>query len=109
MIEVISNERCTTCDICVRVCPTNVFDRGPDGYPVIARQADCQTCFMCEAYCPEEAMFVAHPVDPVPADSVFRDEQYVTDHDLLGAYRRAIGWDTRPPRHKRAARTGEPA
>lgn len=101
MIEVISTARCTTCDICVRVCPTNVFDRGVDGYPVIARQADCQTCFMCEAYCPEEALFVAHPVDPVEEGSPYRDERYLTEHDLLGAYRRAIGWDTRPPRHKR--------
>jgi NAD-dependent dihydropyrimidine dehydrogenase PreA subunit len=106
MIEVVSAERCVKCDICIKVCPTNVFDRGADGVPVIARQQDCQTCFMCEAYCPEEAVFVAHPVTPVPADSPYRDEAYLAEHDLLGAYRRAIGWDTRPPRHKRAA---EPA
>ena len=31
MIEVISAERCVTCDRCVRVCPTDVFDTGPDG------------------------------------------------------------------------------
>ncbi len=49
MIEVISGERCIKCDICIEVCPTNVFERGPDGLPVIARQDDCQTCFMCEA------------------------------------------------------------
>jgi NAD-dependent dihydropyrimidine dehydrogenase PreA subunit len=104
MIEVVSAERCVKCDICIKVCPTNVFDRGADGLPVIARQQDCQTCFMCEAYCPEEAVFVAHTVDPVPDDSPYRDEAYLVDHDLLGAYRRAIGWDTRPPRHKRAPR-----
>jgi NAD-dependent dihydropyrimidine dehydrogenase PreA subunit len=101
MIEVVSAERCVQCDICIKVCPTNVFDRGADGIPVIARQSDCQTCFMCEAYCPEEAVFVAHPVTPVAEDSPYRDEQYLIDNDLLGAYRRAIGWNTRAPRHRR--------
>jgi NAD-dependent dihydropyrimidine dehydrogenase PreA subunit len=51
-IEIIDAERCTSCDICVNVCPTNVFDK-TDGIPVIARQNDCQTCFLCELYCPQ--------------------------------------------------------
>ena len=58
MIEVIDAERCTSCDICVNVCPTNVFDK-TDGIPVIARQSDCQTCFLCELYCPEDALYVS--------------------------------------------------
>ncbi len=52
MIELVSEERCIQCDVCVDVCPTNVFDAVPGGPPVIARKADCQTCFMCEVYCP---------------------------------------------------------
>jgi NAD-dependent dihydropyrimidine dehydrogenase PreA subunit len=52
MIELVSPNRCTGCNICVAVCPTNVFDASPDGPPVIARQSSCQTCFMCELYCP---------------------------------------------------------
>jgi NAD-dependent dihydropyrimidine dehydrogenase PreA subunit len=52
MIEVVSGERCVTCDVCVKVCPMDVLERGADGVPVIARQSGCQTCFMCEAYCP---------------------------------------------------------
>ena len=47
MIELISESRCTGCNICVRVCPVNVFDAVPQAAPTIARQADCQTCFMC--------------------------------------------------------------
>ena len=27
MIELVDTETCTSCNICVRVCPTNVFDK----------------------------------------------------------------------------------
>ena len=57
MIEVVDRDRCIACDRCVDVCPTRVFDRGPDGIPVIARHDSCQTCFQCEAYCPTDALF----------------------------------------------------
>ena len=46
MIELISDSRCTGCNICVRVCPVNVFDIVEGAAPVIARQDACQTCFM---------------------------------------------------------------
>jgi NAD-dependent dihydropyrimidine dehydrogenase PreA subunit len=59
MIELISDTRCIACDICVKICPTNVFDGGSGQAPTIARQQDCQTCFMCEAYCPADAIYVA--------------------------------------------------
>ncbi len=88
MIELISEERCTSCNICVRVCPTNVFDAVDGGIPVIARQQDCQTCYMCELYCPSDAMFVAADV-AVPQTV---DEQRLADNGVLGSYRRAIGW-----------------
>ena len=92
MIEVVSASRCVTCDVCIAVCPTNVFDRGADGVPVIARQNDCQTCFMCEAHCPADALFVAPLTHPAPPDSPLRDEDHVTDTGLLGSYRRELGW-----------------
>jgi NAD-dependent dihydropyrimidine dehydrogenase PreA subunit len=87
MIEVIDAQRCTSCDICVNVCPTNVFDK-TDGIPVIARQNDCQTCFLCELYCPEDALFVS-PFADIPQNV---DLETLRQNALLGSYRRAVGW-----------------
>ncbi len=92
MIELISDERCVDCDWCVRVCPTNVFDPVPGGHPVIARQEDCQTCFMCEAYCPADALFVAPLAGPAEPGSVYRDEAALTQAGQFGQYRGRIGW-----------------
>ena len=93
MIELVSAERCIKCDVCIRVCPTNVFERGADRLPVIKRQEDCQTCFMCEAWCPTDALFVAPQTTPVADGSPYKDELWLTEQGLLGSYRREIGWD----------------
>jgi NAD-dependent dihydropyrimidine dehydrogenase PreA subunit len=95
MIEVIDAEHCTSCDICVNVCPTNVFDK-TDGIPVIARQNDCQTCFLCELYCPEDALYVSPFADETqPLDVIALQRAGV-----MGSYRQAVGWtdDTRDRR-----------
>ncbi|HZZ13681.1 MAG TPA: ferredoxin family protein [Paraburkholderia sp.] len=87
MIEIVDANRCTGCNICVRACPTNVFDIVRDGPPRIARQDDCQTCFMCELYCPEDALFVAPQVEPATAGSLD-----ALDASAFGHYRHAVGW-----------------
>ena len=87
MIEVIDAQRCTSCDICVNVCPTNVFDT-TDGIPVIARQGDCQTCFLCELYCPVDALFVS-PFADIPQNV---DLEVLRQNAMFGSYRRAVGW-----------------
>ncbi|MFF9786428.1 4Fe-4S dicluster domain-containing protein [Streptomyces nigrescens] len=93
MIEFISAERCIACDKCIKVCPTNVFDRGEDGIPVLARHTDCQTCFQCEANCPADALYVAPQTHPLPADEpTVHDEDGLDRAGLLGSYRRHIGW-----------------
>jgi len=92
VIEVLSTARCTECDICVRVCPTNVFDAVEGTAPVIARQSDCQTCFQCEAYCPADALFVAPLRAPAPADSPWVDEAELERSGEFGRYRAQIGW-----------------
>jgi NAD-dependent dihydropyrimidine dehydrogenase PreA subunit len=92
MIEIVSAGRCTQCGICVKVCPTNVFDGAAGEVPVIARQSDCQTCSMCEVYCPADALFVAPPTTPLPADSPWLDEERLAQAGLLGRYRELEGW-----------------
>jgi NAD-dependent dihydropyrimidine dehydrogenase PreA subunit len=88
MIELISEARCVGCDICVKVCPTNVFDPGLGDAPTIARQQDCQTCFMCEAYCPADALYVA----PESTENVPIDEAALEAAGRLGEYRVILGW-----------------
>ena len=97
MIELLDQEACTDCNLCVKVCPTNVFEAVADGPPVIARQDRCQTCFMCELDCPVDALYV----DPDAAVVHGRTIEDVRRDGLLGSYRKAIGWhkDTRDRRH----------
>jgi len=94
MIELVSEARCIQCNKCVDACPTDVFDAVPDAPPIIARQGDCQTCFMCEAYCPVDALFVAAHAD----EAVNVDETQLTGAGLLGSYRAAIGWSSKDVR-----------
>lgn len=63
MIAEIFADRCTGCDACVAACPTHVLDAGQGAVPVIARIDQCQTCFMCELYCPADAIYVAPEQD----------------------------------------------
>lgn len=87
MIEFILASACNGCGRCVQICPTAVFDPPAQGVPVIARAADCQTCFMCELYCREDAIFVG----PDPERIEGYDPLAVAG--LMGEMRRHHGWD----------------
>jgi NAD-dependent dihydropyrimidine dehydrogenase PreA subunit len=89
MIELIVDDRCTRCNICVSVCPTNVLELVADAKPRIARQEDCQTCFLCELYCQSDAIYVAPQIDQPMAV----DETAIVASGLLGHHRRNAGWD----------------
>lgn len=88
MIEIVSESKCIQCNLCVSVCPTNVFDKVDGDIPVIARQSDCQTCFMCELYCPVDALYVS----PNSEGSDLVEEELLEENGLLGSYREKIGW-----------------
>jgi NAD-dependent dihydropyrimidine dehydrogenase PreA subunit len=96
VIEIIDAARCTACNVCVRICPTNVFAAVERGVPVIARQEDCQTCFQCEAFCPEQALYVSPLRAPAPEGSPFRDAAWLAAHGQLGLYRARVGWADEP-------------
>jgi NAD-dependent dihydropyrimidine dehydrogenase PreA subunit len=87
MIEVVSETRCILCNKCVQVCPMNVFEAVKDAPPIIARQEDCQTCFMCELYCPADALYVAPDVEQI----THVNEHAVQASGLLGSFR-GVGW-----------------
>ncbi|TIM31701.1 MAG: ferredoxin family protein [Mesorhizobium sp.] len=89
MIESVIAERCTGCNACVEICPTNVLEAIPGDVPRIARQEDCQTCFMCELYCRADAIYVAPDCEnPTPVD-----KNAILASGLLGEFRRNHGWD----------------
>ena len=88
MIVHIFEALCTGCNACVAACPTHVLDAGPTGPPLIARQDQCQTCFMCELYCPADAIYVGadqqRPEAPAP--------ETIKASGQLGRLRRDYGW-----------------
>lgn len=88
MIEILSESRCTACNVCVKACPANVFDSVRGGIPIIARQDDCQTCFLCELYCPVDALYVATDPETVTGAT----EAAIEAAGLFGSYARALGW-----------------
>ena len=93
MIELVSKERCVDCNLCVKVCPTNVFEAQREGPPLIARPDACQTCFMCELYCPTDALYVSPLAD---AHDVV-DETALEARGHLGSYSRQLGWRAAKP------------
>ncbi len=92
MIALILDERCTACGACVEVCPTLVFDTAPGQAtqaPYIARPDACQTCYLCELYCPADAIYVAP--DQFVQELVSPEAAIASGQ--LGRLRRDSGWD----------------
>jgi thioredoxin reductase/ferredoxin len=64
LIHDINDDRCTGCDACVAVCPTNVLDLVSNKSRVLRFQ-DCIQCEACMFACPTEAL-VMFPEGAVP-------------------------------------------
>ncbi|MDR2689836.1 MAG: ferredoxin family protein [Azoarcus sp.] len=92
MLELILEARCIRCFACVRVCPNDVIEADDSGLPFIARQHDCCSCFLCEAYCAPDALYVAPEARPSPVDV-----ERLLAEGCIGGFRRALGWDKRAP------------
>ena len=89
MIAHIFEDLCDGCEACVTACPTHVLDPAPQGGPpVIARLDQCQTCFMCELYCPQDAIFVGP--DQTRPETI--DPVAILASGLLGQMRRDHLW-----------------
>jgi NAD-dependent dihydropyrimidine dehydrogenase PreA subunit len=90
MIAHIFEELCNGCQACISACPTHVLEAGAqDGPPVIARLDQCQTCFMCELYCPQDAIFVGP--DQTGPETI--DPAAIKASGLLGQMRRDHIWE----------------
>jgi thioredoxin reductase/ferredoxin len=64
LIHDINDDRCTGCDACVAVCPTNVLDLVANKSRVL-RFEDCIQCEQCMHACPTEAL-VMFPEGSMP-------------------------------------------
>jgi len=64
LIHSINDDRCTGCDACVAVCPTNVLDL-MDNKSRVLRFEDCIQCEACMWACPTTAL-VMHPEGTEP-------------------------------------------
>lgn len=102
LIHDINDDRCTGCDACVAVCPTNVLDLVENKSRVL-NFADCIQCEACMWACPTEAL-VMHPqgTEPPPLEVPELDAFYQTA--VPGQY--LIGEVAGKPLVKNAANLG---
>jgi NAD-dependent dihydropyrimidine dehydrogenase PreA subunit len=91
MIELVLEDQCTGCGACVPACPSNVLVLEA-GKAVIARQDDCQTCFLCELHCPADAIYVAPDCETVLGITAAQ----ATESGQLGRFRHLSGWGENP-------------
>lgn len=47
---------CKACNLCIVLCPKQVFEPDSDGKPIQARPEDCNQCTICWLHCPDFAI-----------------------------------------------------
>jgi len=102
LVHDINDDRCTGCDACVAVCPTNVLDLVQNKGRVL-RFHDCIQCEACMWACPTEALVMfPEGTTPPPLKIPEMDEHFQTA--VPGQY--LIGEVAGKPLVKNAANLG---
>ncbi len=102
LVHDINDDRCTGCDACVAVCPTNVLDLVANKSRVL-RFEDCIQCEACMFACPTEALVMfPEGATPPPLKIPEIDENFQTA--VSGQY--LIGEVAGKPLVKNAANLG---
>lgn len=102
LVHDINDDRCTGCDACVAVCPTNVLDL-VDNKSRVLRFHDCIQCEACMWACPTEALVMfPEGAEPPPLKVPELDDAYQTT--VPGQY--LIGEVAGKPLVKNAANLG---
>jgi thioredoxin reductase/ferredoxin len=102
LIHAINDDRCTGCDACVAVCPTNVLDL-VDNKSRVLRFQDCIQCEACMWACPTSALVMhTEGTEPPSLELPALDEFYQTE--IPGQY--LIGEVAGKPLVKNAANLG---
>jgi thioredoxin reductase/ferredoxin len=102
LVHDINDDRCTGCDACVAVCPTNVLDLVANKSRVLRFQ-DCIQCEACMFACPTEALVMfPEGATPPPLKIPEIDENFQTA--VSGQY--LIGEVAGKPLVKNAANLG---
>lgn len=47
---------CKACNICIAMCPKQVFEPDRDGKPIQKRPESCTQCTICWVHCPDFAI-----------------------------------------------------
>lgn len=62
MPPIIEGKRCSGCNICVEVCPLDVFALDEEGLPRVVFGEECWHCNSCVLDCPSEAISLRIPL-----------------------------------------------
>jgi len=57
-VQSLDQELCNGCEICLGVCPEDVFRMAENKKAYIKYPDDCVACFVCEFACPTNCIFV---------------------------------------------------
>lgn len=56
--QIVFQDWCKACGICIAFCPKKVFRAQKDGKPVVEHPDACNGCLFCELHCPDFAITI---------------------------------------------------